>query len=915
MLAESKVSKYPILDEIEIPENVLENWQITADLLAEIAEIPAALIMRVHAHEIEVFVSSHSPGNAYYPGEKAPLDIGLYCETVMTTRCKLLVPNALKDPDLDHNPDIALGMVSYCGLPLTWPNGEIFGTLCVLDNQENTYSQRTHDLMERFRESVLFSLANIYEASLIRSQRDEAEAALRDSKARFQHLVELAPIPLSHYSQDGIIHYLNKSFVRVFGYTLEDIPTLDAWWSCAYPEPTYQTWVRDTWYKAVTTAAVQGSDIHPIEYQVTCKNGEVRIMEISGVSLGDDSLATYIDLTERKRSEEAFRQSEAKFSAIFHSSPMPITLSRLEDGCYIDVNESFLLFSGFTREEVLGRKPFDLNIYPDAQQRDVVIQALLERGQLERHDQPFRTKSGKIADTVLSVKLVSINNETCVIAAAIDITERKRIEAELEQYRHHLEQLVDTRTRELQIAKEAAEAANHAKSGFLANMSHELRTPLNAILGFSDLLHRDAETTTAQKKILEIINKSGGHLLNLINDVLEIAKIEAGRVEVQPEPFDLGGLILDITDMLRIRARDKGLQLLLDESSEFPCYIVGDEAKLRQILINLISNAIKATEQGGVTLRLGVKKNHVNHLIMEVEDTGCGIALEDQSRIMQAFVQVDTQHNQQGTGLGLTISRQFVELMGGQLTLTSIVGQGSIFRVELPVQLARPEDILQVTPAYDEVLSLAPGQQSYRVLVVDDQEDNQILLDRLLESVGFQVQLASNGVDAVELFTAWHPHFIWMDRRMPLMDGLEAIRRIRTLPGGDQVKIVVVTASTFKEDVAEMATASFDGIVHKPYRAHEIYETMSRQLGVQYVYTNTSPEDKENTQMLTAEMLSVLPSELREELRDALIELDSDRINLIIQQISDHDANLQQRLTLLADNFDYSAILMALEAS
>ncbi|TAN49425.1 MAG: response regulator [Methylococcaceae bacterium] len=274
-----------------------------------------------------------------------------------------------------------------------------------------------------------------------------------------------------------------------------------------------------------------------------------------------------------------------------------------------------------------------------------------------------------------------------------DITERVLIETELERYRQHLETLVEERTAALSHAKEFAEAANRAKSAFLANMSHELRTPLNAILGFSELLRRDAAIPAAQKETLAIIHKSGGHLLGLLNNALEIAKIEAGRVSVQTAPFDLGATMLHVAGMLRSRAEDKGLQLLVNQCPRFPRYIVGDETKLRQILVNLISNAIKATKQGSITLRLGLDPAQPDRLLMEVEDTGCGISPEDQTRIMAPFVQIGPQNEQQGTGLGLAISRRLVELMGGRLSLTSTPGLGSTFRVELPIQPAEEEEL------------------------------------------------------------------------------------------------------------------------------------------------------------------------------------------------------------------------------
>lgn len=307
-IVDIKPSESPTLNDVEVPQNILENWQITVDLLAQMVGIPASLIMRVHSRDIEVCVSSLSPGNVYSPGEKMPLDTGLYCETVMNTRQRLLVPNALKDPDWNHNPDLAFGMISYCGLPLVWPNGKIFGTLCILDQEENEYSPQALNLLERFRDSIQFNLNNLYEASLACRQRTLAESALHDSESRFRQLIEHAPIPLCHVAQGGVIQHFNQRFAQVFGYTAEDIPTLDDWWQRACPDPTYRNWARTTWMQAVTTALSEKRDIRPNEYQITCKNGETRIMEISGDALGEDFLATFIDLTERKRAEAELEQ-------------------------------------------------------------------------------------------------------------------------------------------------------------------------------------------------------------------------------------------------------------------------------------------------------------------------------------------------------------------------------------------------------------------------------------------------------------------------------------------------------------------------------------------------------------------------------------------------------------------------------
>jgi PAS domain S-box-containing protein len=482
----------------------------------------------------------------------------------------------------------------------------------------------------------------------------------------------------------------------------------------------------------------------------------------------------------------------------------------------------------------------------------------------------------------------------------IDVTKLKRAEAELAE------------------AKARAEAANHAKSTFLANMSHELRTPLNAVLGFSRLLKNDPVATPQQQETLDIIVRSGEHLLNLINNVLDMAKIEAGRVGLKESEVDLHRLLHEMQSLMGVSAVEKNLRFALECDPDLPRYVQVDAGKLRQVLLNLLGNAIKYTDSGTVKLRarlVSLRGDEKGTVRFEVEDTGPGIGQADRERIFFPFVQLgDQAPAQAGTGLGLAICRQYVELMGGQIGVVSQPGKGSTFYFEIPVT------ILPGMAERDElkprrILGLANGQPRYRLLIAEDQIENRLLLRKLLEPLGFELREAANGQEAVALFEQWHPDLIWMDIRMPVMDGLEATRQIRAKAGA-KTKIVALTAHALDEESEPIMAAGCDAIVRKPFHEQELFEALARHLRVKFIYESaprqeSAPEKPELA--LNAEQLRSLPAELLRDLRQAVVELDTARTQALIEQVTARDASLGRALNTLAAQLNYESLLKLLE--
>ncbi len=466
-------------------------------------------------------------------------------------------------------------------------------------------------------------------------------------------------------------------------------------------------------------------------------------------------------------------------------------------------------------------------------------------------------------------------------------------------------------------ARDQAERANEAKSRFLASMSHELRTPLNAIIGFTDMMKRDARLHDELQDHLDIVNQSGDHLLALINDILDIAKAESGKITLDESNIELAGFLQAIVAMLAIRAHEKDLPLVLQQETTLPDFICTDELKLRQVLINLIGNAIKFTERGQITVTVGYRAAAQDPdaggcLQFAIQDTGPGMTAREQETLFEAFTQTEAGYlSSVGTGLGLTISQRFVELFGGDIEVESTPGQGSVFRFSVDVTIAREGKMAQ---QMRDIEGLAPGQPFYKLLVVEDVEFSRILLVNLLERIGFEVQSAVNGEQAVSMAASFRPDLIWMDILMPVMDGKEATKHIRQLPGGDTLPIIAVTASATLMDKASLLACGFDEVMFKPYHQTQVVECLEAQLGV--VFVDKQAVAIETPARVLAKLdkgqLRAIPDESRAALRKAVTEGDIERIQHLIAALADDLAELKVALMSLVEGFEFETLLQGL---
>lgn len=681
---------------------------------------------------------------------------------------------------------------------------------------------------------------------------------------------------------------------------------------------------------AITHSIEQGND-YDIEFRFVKPDGTIRWALSKGKVFYDQNgqpirmAGNDIDITDRKLAEAALQQSEARFQEIAHTINQLFFVRSASTGEFIYVSPAYEQIWGRSCESLYqDPRSWIETIHPDDRDRvEAALQTKLQGNSIRLEYRILRPNSGvRWLSAEVSVIQDATGNPLRFVGLVEDITERKQAELILQQ------------------AKEAAEAANLAKSTFLANMSHELRTPLNVILGYAQLLSYDVTLIPEYQDYLRSIHRSGNHLLALINDVLDLSKIEAGRLILDESPFSLFDLLQTLWEMFRLRAELKGVNLNLDLSPNLPQFILADLNKLRQVIINLLNNAVKFTETGTIMLRATVEEHQREcepesiALHIEVIDTGVGIAPDELSTIFEAFSQGNAGRiSTEGTGLGLTISQHFVQLMGGELRASSIQGQGSRFSFWIPVRsVSAPEEM---SPVVDRSLvGVLPGQPQYRVLVVDDQPANRQLLVHFLKKVELDVQEASSGAEAIQHWQNWHPHLIWMDIRMNDMTGYEAVEQIRKLeqpenqPAAQEIStsspslplpaspipIIAITAQADQHDRDRALAAGFTDFITKPFEAGKIFRQLTLHLGLQYRYLDpVSPDELESVthqkQPLQPAALRIMSAEWIAALHSASLNCSSHEVESLIAQIPPQHNSLAKNLKQLVYNYDFETLM------
>jgi PAS domain S-box-containing protein len=663
----------------------------------------------------------------------------------------------------------------------------------------------------------------------------QREDALKESEFRWKFAIEGSGDGVWDWNiQTEEVRY-SMRWKEMLGYSETDIlPTNDEWVTRIHPD--------DQSYVAATMQAyLEGkTEIYVVEYRLRCKDESYKWILGRGmvVSRSEDGkplrmISTHTDITERKQSEELVRESEGRLQAVYNVADIGVSITD-QAGKYVLFNSWWTKQLGYDQEELEHLTNIDITFPEDAAESRMKFQEIVF-GKVERYrlEKRFVRKDNSVFWGDLSVSAIKDYDGAVanVVGMVTDITVRKEAEAELVRHRHHLEKLVEERTTELSHARDAAEAANRAKSIFLATMSHEMRTPMNGVMGMIDLALRRA----TDPKQIDWLNKSKGsakHLLDVIGDILDISHLEAEKMTLEEKNFSLTQVVEDALQMQGEAAQAKGLHLSPEISPTLPDLLFGDPTRLRQILINFVGNAIKFSDHGQITVSARVVEEDKLGVLLRIEvtDQGIGISPEQQARLFHAFAQADGTMNRKygGTGLGLSIAKRIALLMGGDAGVISEEGQGSTFWVT--VRLKKGSDVVE-PPSTVNVDAEAEIRRRYagrRILVVDDEPINLEVALIQLEFVDLVADTAKDGAEAVALARKNSYAAIFMDMQMPKLNGVEATQEIRQLPGYRDIPIIAMTANAFAGDKERCLKAGMSNFLTKPFNPDQLFAILLR---------------------------------------------------------------------------------------
>ena len=678
---------------------------------------------------------------------------------------------------------------------------------------------------------------------------------------------------------------------RLYGITAESFAnSYEAWQECVHPDDFSRV------IKEVETATGGGKSFDT-EFRVRWPDGETRYIKAAAQVICDAAGAPVrmtginLDVTERERAQQDSRTLQQRLQNTVDNVRAAIFLKET-DGRYVLVNSAFEEISGLSREAVIGRCEDEICSGEEAREVIREDRQILNTGTSRSHYLRKSADDGEVRDYLVQKTPIRDAGGRIVgiVGVSTDISEVKRAQEQVTR------------------AKEQAEAANRAKSVFLANMSHEIRTPMNAILGYAQLMQRDSSLSGEHHQILETVNRSGAHLLGLINDILDMSKIEAGKMELVEQEFDLQVLLNDLRQMFVIRTDRQGIALSVDPLTDLPAQVKSDQSKLRQILINLLGNAVKFTRQGSITLRHRLLKQESEVITAEfvVEDSGVGIEGDRIERIFNLFEQTEKGMHAGGTGLGLAISRRMARKMGGDLVARSEPDKGS--RFILTVQLKASQNPVAEQRVSRIATALEKGSDKPLILVVDDNDINRDVLVRLLRPLGFSLLEAVDGLEAVRLFEQHRPQLVLMDVVMPRMDGVEATRRIRELTGGSGPVILAVTASALEEEVARIKAGGADQVLSKPVEFGQLFQAMEAHTGIRFVYAEESGSRSGTLSDVVCRNAQQLPEELKSNILACLDIGDTGALRKQLDQVHSVDRKLGEYLVELLAGYELDAI-------